>query len=100
MIVHLESKHGIVSHPVTSKQPNFAVQIRMGHPVEPVIIHKSRSEVSVVEQDTIEYVSTAYFEPKKRKKKEDKSNFFYKRDIMQVFSADATIFKKYIYIYP
>ena len=29
-----------------------------------VIIHKLRGEVSLVVQDTIDYVSTAYFEPK------------------------------------
>ena len=28
------------------------------------IIHKSHGEVSLVEQDTIYYVSTAYYEPK------------------------------------
>ena len=31
-----------------------------------VIIHKSGSEVSLVEQDIFDYVSKAYFEPKKR----------------------------------
>ena len=50
-----------------------------------VIIHKSRGEVSLVGQDTIDYVSTAYFEPKK-------NLFFYKRNIMQLFCADATMF--------
>ena len=29
------------------------------------IIHKSRGEVSLVEQDTIDYISTDYFEPKR-----------------------------------
>ena len=28
-----------------------------------VIIHKLRGEVSLVEQDIVDYVSTAYFEP-------------------------------------
>ena len=30
-----------------------------------VIVHKSCVEVFLVEQDTIDYVTTAYFEPKK-----------------------------------
>ena len=42
----------------------------------------------MVDQDTIDYVSTAYFEPKKVK---TNSNFFHKRDIVQLFSADATM---------
>ena len=42
----------------------------------------SRGKVSLVEQDTIDYVSTAYFEPKKSK------------GYVMLFSADATIFKK------
>ena len=33
-----------------------------------VIIHKSRGEVFLVEQDIIDYVSTAYFEPKEVRK--------------------------------
>ena len=41
-----------------------------------VITPKSRGEVSLVEQDTIDYVCTAYFEPKK-------IFFQYKRCIMQ-----------------
>ena len=40
MIVHLESKKYIVSHPVTSQQPHFAVQILMGHPVELKLLRK------------------------------------------------------------
>jgi hypothetical protein len=32
-----------------------------------VIIDKSRGELPLLEQDTIDYVSTAYFEPKKSK---------------------------------
>ena len=36
-----------------------------------VIIHKLRGEVSLVEQDTIDYVSTAYFEPEKNRNKEN-----------------------------
>ena len=31
-----------------------------------IIRHKSHGEVSLVEQDTIDYVYTAYFEPKKK----------------------------------
>ena len=33
MIVHQDPKNDIVSHPVASKQPHFAIQILMGHPV-------------------------------------------------------------------
>ena len=44
-----------------------------------VIIHKSRGEVSLVEHDTIEYVSTAYLETpphpyKKQKQKKEQTN--------------------------
>ena len=35
-------------------------------PMTKVIIHKSRGAGSLVEQDTIDYVSTAYFELKNR----------------------------------
>jgi hypothetical protein len=46
--------------------------------------------VSLVEQYTIDSEYLAYFLPKKN---QNKPNFFlYKRDIMQLFSADATIF--------
>ena len=47
-----------------------------------VIIHKSRGEVSLVEQDTIEYVSRFFFK------------IFFQLHFMQLFSADATLFKK------
>ena len=53
-------------------------------PMHKVVIHKSCSEVSLLEQDIIDYVSTAYFQPKQNKT-------FFKRDIMKLFSADATI---------
>ena len=33
-----------------------------------VIIHMSRSEVPLVEQDIVDYVYTAYFDPKKKEK--------------------------------
>ena len=53
-----------------------------------VFIHKSRGEVSLVEQDIIDYVSTVYFEPKKNQKL-----IFIKEILnMQLFSGDATIF--------
>ena len=54
-----------------------------------VIIYQSRGEVSLVEKTIIDYVSTASFEPKKTKFK----NFFYTRDITQLFNADATMHK-------
>jgi hypothetical protein len=59
-----------------------------------VIIHKSRGEASLVEQDTIENVSLAYlifmiiFLRKK--------HIFFYLHFMQFFSADATISKKKI----
>ena len=57
-----------------------------------VIIHKLRGEVSLVEQDTIEYVSYSIknsiviFLRKKLQ--------FSHLHFMQLFSADATVFKK------
>ena len=57
-------------------------------PMHKVVIHKSCSDVSLLEQDIIDYVSTAYFHPKQ---KQNKKTTFFKRDIMQLFSADATI---------
>ena len=50
-------------------------------------INHAVRQVSLVEQNTIDYVSTAYFEPKKVLKKSNK--YFYKRDSKQLFSADA-----------
>ena len=40
-----------------------------------VIIHKSRGEVFLVEQDIIDYVSTAYFEPKRIQEEFLKNSF-------------------------
>ena len=57
-----------------------------------VIIHKSGGEVSLVEQKTIENVSTAYLKfiiIFLRKN----LNFFHLH-FLQLFSADTTIFKK------
>ena len=48
--------------------------------------------MSPVEQYTIDCEYLAYFEPKKKEKKI--RIFFYKRDIMQLFSADGTMFLK------
>ena len=62
-----------------------------------VIIHKSRGEVSLVEQDTIENVSAAYLKfiiIILRKN----SNFF-QLPFMQLFSAEATISKKKYFAY-
>ena len=53
--------------------------------------------MSPVEQNTIECEYLAYFEPKKNSKKFKKRKYI--RDIMQLFSADATIFKKNINIF-
>ena len=39
--------------------------------------------MSLVEQEIIDYVSAAYFRPKK-----------FKRDVMQLLSADGTIIRK------
>ena len=50
--------------------------------------------MSPVEQYTIDCECLVYFEPKKIK--QNHTIFFYKRDIMHLFSADATIFKKKI----
>ena len=47
-------------------------------------IHKSRCEVSLVEQEIIDYVSTSYLRPKKK----------FKLDVMQLLSADGTIIRK------
>jgi hypothetical protein len=52
-------------------------------------VHRSRA--ALVEQDTIDCEYLAYFEPKTNLKKN-----IYKRDIMQLFSADAIVFKKKI----
>ena len=57
-----------------------------------VVIQKSRREVSPVEQYTIDCEYLAYFQPKRNSKKKFNFYFFYKRDIMQLFSADATMF--------
>jgi hypothetical protein len=52
--------------------------------------------VSLVEQYTIDCEYLAYFLPKKNSEK----NKNYKRDIMQLFSADATMFfKKFQYFF-
>ena len=59
----------LLLHPCTSK----------------VIIQKSRREVSPLGQYTIDCKYLAYFEAKKKIKK-----IFLQRDIMQLFSADAT----------
>ena len=48
--------------------------------------------MSPVEQDTIDCEYLAYFEPKKNQKKSKKK--IYKRDIMQLFSANGTIYFK------
>ena len=42
---------------------------------------------------TIDYEYLTYFEPKKKRIKENPI-FFYKRDIMKLFSAEATMFLK------
>ena len=45
-------------------------------------IHKSRGEVSLVEQEIIDYVSTAYLQPPPK---------YFKLDVMQLLGADGTI---------
>ena len=75
------SRHGSVSHPSSGIYCIWVFK---------VIIHRSSSEVSQVEQTTIRCVYVAYLEfivkfPKK------KLHFFHLH-FMQLFSADATVF--------
>ena len=49
--------------------------------------------MSPEDQDTIDCEYLAYFEPKKIKMYENKK--FYKKDFMQLFSEDTTIFFQY-----
>ena len=51
---------------------------------------KSRREVLLVEQYAIDCEYLAYFLPKKK----SINQFFYKRDIMQLCSADAVFLRK------
>ena len=60
-----------------------------------VIVHKLRGEVSLVEQDTIECVSVDYV--KFIFKFSSKYLWFSHLYLMQLFSADATILKKYLF---
>ena len=53
-----------------------------------VIIHKLHGEVSLVEQDTMEFVILAYLESI------SKHSHLYVYCLMQLFSSDATIFLK------
>ena len=55
-----------------------------------VIIHKSRGEVSSVDEDSIYCVSLHYLTIKFFKKKLWFSHLY----VMQLFSADATVYKK------
>ena len=54
-------------------------------------LYKSCTET--VEQYAIDCEYLAYFEPKKNSKRIPKKNI-YKKDIMQLFSADTTMFLK------
>ena len=57
--------------------------------INKVIMHKLRGELSLVKQNIIDYVSTAYFEPKNQMK----------GDLIQLFCADDRISKKKLHIF-